>query len=84
MSAPAFESLTWLAADEPLRWPDESMTVLVALSGASEPTWLAFRDSGAWRDACTGDVLAGTVTYWADMPTGPMPAAQEHADRQEL
>lgn len=65
----AFETVTWLPAAEHL--PDEELTVLVTLAGSNEPTWMGFLLNGEWRDACNGDLFAGVVTHWADMPIGP-------------
>jgi hypothetical protein len=64
-----FETVSWVAAAEQL--PDEDTTVMVALKGCNEPTWMGFVLDGVWRDACNGDEFAGTVTHWADMPEGP-------------
>ena len=63
-------------ATELLRWhdvgtelPDAEITVLVELSGDSEPVWLGYWTGGRWLNI-EGLPFAGQVTGWADMPAG--------------
>lgn len=72
MGSAAFETITWVNAVAP-DLPDADMTVLVEIDGESEPVWLGFFDGTAWRSVSDGDIFAGTVTGWADMPTGRRP-----------
>lgn len=64
------ETITWrAAATDP---PSDDTTVLVSVTGTSEPVWLGWLDDGTWRDV-SSDALAGTVVSWADVPEGWFP-----------
>lgn len=64
------ETLTWRPASQP---PDDDTTVLISISGGSEPVWLGYlRADGTWRQAdSTG--IDGVVVAWADLPEGCFP-----------
>lgn len=53
--------------------PDAETTLLIYVSGASEPVWIGYWDDGldgSWRYA-DGSRVEGIVTHWAEMPEGP-------------
>ena len=64
------ETITWHPASQP---PDDDTTVMISISGGSEPVWLGYlRADGAWRQAdSTG--IDGVVVAWADVPEGWFP-----------
>lgn len=62
------EVLEWVPVGE---WvPDADLTVLAYRPDVDDPVWPAYLDLDGWRDACTGELLAGDVTHWAE-PKGP-------------
>lgn len=65
------EVITWHdAAQHP---PDADTTVLVSISGGSEPVWLGWLSAGVWRCVSSGGAIDGTVLAWADVPEGWFP-----------
>ncbi len=72
------ETITWRnALSDP---PDSDTTVMVSITGGTEPTWLGWHEAGTWHDATTGAPIDGQVVSWADMPEGCFP--DRSADRQ--
>ena len=61
------ERITWHRVAEKL--PDDDITVLVHITGGSEPVWLGYRDGGIWRDVDSFSI-GGEVVAWADLPAG--------------
>lgn len=65
------ETITWhIAANE---LPDDDTTVLVQSPDGSEPVWPGFHDEHGWHFVefpCSPI----NVTYWAEMPLGPIAA----------
>ena len=61
------ETITWHRVSD--RLPDDDTTVLVHMTGGSEPVWLGYRDCDIWRDidSC---YIGGEVVAWADLPEG--------------
>lgn len=62
--------ITWIATSVEL--PDDSITVLVALGSAAEPTWIGYYDSaeGDWFNP-DGMRFQSAVSHWAEMPQIP-------------
>jgi hypothetical protein len=66
------ETIRWLMADSVK--PDDAETVLVNLTDdQEEPVWLGYWDSAKnqWRDVL-GTFIRGGVSYWAQLPRGPV------------
>lgn len=61
------ETITWHAVADQL--PDADETVLCAIAGADEPTWLGYYDGQEWIGVDALPLLE--VTHWATMPEGP-------------
>jgi hypothetical protein len=64
--------------DEVIRWidpseatPDEGMIVMLKCVGAPEPVWPGFLENNLWH-FIDGSEVTFDVTFWADMPTGPL------------
>ena len=74
-AAPHFQSTSahngWIACAD--RLPDDDLTVLVFLPGASEPVWLGFYSNEYWyhfdSDLLESEKMA--VTHWMPLPQGP-------------
>ena len=71
ISSGMVEHIVWHSTRAGL--PDSGLTVLVSISGDSEPVWLGWLEDGQWHDASTGDHIGGTVVAWADVPEGFFP-----------
>lgn len=74
------ETITWRDAQQDP--PDDDSTVMVSISGGTEPVWLGWRQDGEWFDATTGWKLdGGQVVSWAVPPEGwfPNPASSTAA-----
>lgn len=56
--------LTWIPCE--LDLPDEATTVLVAITGDSEPVWLGYLDECEWHSV-DGLLISGQVTHWAEI-----------------
>lgn len=65
------EAITWHHAQ--MNPPDSDTTVMVSISGGTEPTWLGWQQAGVWHDATTGAPIDGQVVSWAEMPEGFFP-----------
>lgn len=63
-------SVKWI--DARVEVPDDDMTVLIALSDGY--VWLGYHDAGVWRYV-SGDDVKAKVTFWANLPYPPKPAA---------
>ena len=61
-------TITWVPVTD--EFPDADMTVLASISGGDEPVWPVFTDGKDWYDACSGGLIEGTVTHWAEFPAG--------------
>lgn len=62
------ESLFWVPVSDEL--PDDEITVLVNHPTLNEPVWLGYYEQGHWYTP-NGEALPdGSVTHWADMPSG--------------
>ena len=65
------EVITWRdAARDP---PDGETTVVVSVSGGSEPVWFGWLADGVWRSVSHGAAIDGTVVSWCDVPEGWFP-----------
>ena len=66
----AVETIAWHPASTP---PDDDTTVLISISGGSEPVWLGYLgEDGGWRQADASSI-EGVVVAWADVPEGWFP-----------
>ena len=59
----------WIDASAEL--PDESMTVLVHVPGASEPVWFGFFCDDVWYWGDSASRISDAVRHWAELPAPP-------------
>lgn len=61
------DDMQWISVEE--RLPDDGLTVLVAVPGASEPVWLGYyEDRWYWENA---EYVRENVTHWMPLPELP-------------
>lgn len=60
-------TVNWIDVNEDL--PDDEIAVLMVIEGCERP-YFGWKLGDQWHHDC-GEVVGGTVLYWADLPEVP-------------
>jgi hypothetical protein len=69
LSRPLKSEIIWVPCAEQL--PDDDITVLVHAPNDFDPVFVAYHDSGTWRDQNGTEYDNDYITHWMSFPDPP-------------